>query len=184
MSVKICSSPNMRPGRPGTCNRQIAEIAVLKSPSVLASPQRSTRFWNDVVKNAEATSPSPDPNFSSTAVLWLRVQPYLPPSPILSLFSLSPPPPPPLPFALRLPPLLQLLRRLLSPSLSASTHPSLVRFGGGKYPSRASRSAEERRGPPGPSIAATSWRSCGAASRSGRAGGGGQRPRPCPPHRA
>jgi hypothetical protein len=69
--------------------------------------QRSTRFRNDVVKNAEATSPSPDPNFSSTAVYFMAlrpvvVQPYLP----CPLSSVSP------------------RRRLLCPSLSACLHSS------------------------------------------------------------
>jgi hypothetical protein len=47
---------------------------------------------------------------------------------------------------------------------------------------------EGREGPqPGPLAAPASWRSCAAASRSGRRGGGGPRPRgprPCLPRRA
>jgi hypothetical protein len=82
-------------------------IKVLKSSLRFPLPQRSTRFRNDMVKNVEATSPSPDPNFSSTAVYFMAlrpvvVQPYLP----CPLSSVSP------------------RRRLLCPSLSACLHSS------------------------------------------------------------
>nr|CAB3450216.1 unnamed protein product [Digitaria exilis] len=92
--------------------------------SEILKATRATIFRGDVVKNGATTSSGfSDPNFSWSAVLSVRVRHPNPPSPVLSLSSVSSPATASAssPFALHLPPRLLLASSAATPSSSASS---------------------------------------------------------------